>query len=74
MADVMKALQDALSDLADKKKVFDSAADAVNKASAAYESAKAKTVQLRVEVDKQLDSQLLDAGISPTDSRVTQSE
>lgn len=74
MADVMQELQKALNDLGAKKKVFDLATEAVMKASADYEDAKTKTVQLRLEVDKLLDNQLLDAGISPSDSRVTQSE
>jgi hypothetical protein len=74
MADLMNDLQVALTDLNAKKKVFDDATSAVIEASYDYEASKTKVVQLRLDVDKELDNQLINAGISPTDSRVHQSE
>ena len=73
MADLMVEFKDALSDLTNKKKVFDEASAAVTKAAENYEAAKTNAIRLRVEVNKSLDDALSGVGVSATDSRVTQS-
>lgn len=73
MADLMEKFKASLADLTAKKSVFETASAAVQKASEEYEAAKSETIRLRVEVDKSLDDQLFGVGVSPTDSRVSQS-
>ena len=74
MADLMTDLQKALTDLMGKKNLLDVASEAVKKASTDYENSKSLVVKLRLEVNRQLDHQLSDAGVSLADSRVSQSE
>lgn len=74
MADLMAELKLAMVDLVQKKKVYEAAAKVAQEASANYESSVLTVHALRSSLDKSLNEQLVAAGVTLPDSRVSQSE